>query len=59
MTSIDAGMYYDDGPLVVRVEHIVDDGVVFVPVQAGGTRIDDPEYRKAGRDEFASRFRRL
>lgn len=59
MTSIDAGKYYDDGPLVVRVEHVVDDGVVFEPVQASGTRIDDPEYHKEERDAFASRFRRL
>jgi hypothetical protein len=59
MTPIDAGKYYDDGPLVVRVEHVVDDGVVFEPVQAGGTRIDDPDFAKVGRDDFASRFRRL
>lgn len=59
MTAIDAGKYYDDGPLVVRVEHVVDDGVVFEPVQAGGTRIDDGDYHKAKRDAFASRFRRL
>lgn len=59
MTQIDAGKYYDDGPLVVRVEHVVDDGVVFEPVQAGGTRIEDPDFAKVGSDAFASRFRRL
>jgi len=57
--TVDEGRYYDDGPLVVRVEHVVDDGVVFEPVQAGGTRIEDPDFAKVGSETFASRFRRL
>jgi hypothetical protein len=57
--TVDTGRYYDDGPLVVRVEHVVDDGVVFRPVQAGGTPIGDGDYHKSERDTFASRFRRL
>lgn len=57
--TIDADRYYDAGPLVVRTEAVVDDGVVFRPVQAAGTSIDGADAVKAGRDEFRERFRRL
>jgi len=57
--TIDTDRYYDDGPLVVRTEAVVDDGVVFRPIEAAGKRIDDPDPAKVGRDEFERRFRRL